>query len=1052
MTLIEKKYQELGGTNSFLGSLINSEINTPGGQGSYAVYEHGMIFYNPTYGAVAISEKITTKWNSNSVAEATTSDNIKIRTYLGFPIKDSFQLSINVEVCYFERGMIVVNSRNPSGFVVYGSIYIQYRNLDDVHGWLGLPISDEQNSSSGGRVSLFENADIYWASNLGAHEVHGAIKDRYNDLGGASGFLGFPISNELPISNGGSTIGKYNLFQGGSIYWSSATGAWEIHGSLRKSWLTIFDGPTGELGFPTSNETTSIGDNYRFNNFKNGVLAWQKLSGQVRKITKLDFVVNSFEGRGSDGWMGTAGGVDVYVELDITGSNGFSFQSRYPNDGDMGTDHNFDENSNLFCTIPIRDGNLSVLIGLSGYDSDTDKDDFLGGIGERYTIDTLWDTTTIGQDWHGDFKASFNLRADGFLTNPFDSANFRRDLFWNFKNKVIGDSIDTLTQEIFASTFSDVGQDEFWLRHPFNFAFYQVYSRVISPKKGVCFGMALEAIGALKGSSSSNEPISQYPIDAVRKNQIAIKHGYQLGAEVIDFALLKIVSGNTRNPVLAFNESRDAFNRGDYAVLSMSKSMGEGHAVVPYDWNTSDPNAWIMKVANPNTPFSENNSDGNIGDRIIVINPVTNSFTYQHGEKDQWTGNSSSGSRMYAIPYSKMSSMPRTPFWEVLAALAVGTIIVMADGGEITQITDGNGKTFYKDRNAVSIKTVSDSIKKINLPIATKKIIDSREIINPRYLYSKSINEDSKTRIPNMAEFIPISGKNISRQVSKVNVEAAKSFEGFEMPHKVVDSCENTIYYLKLDSNYDKMFVPQKDTKYFPDPVKNIGSLSASHYSTMIASKNFSENINPSNFRDHLPNHQKYNGGHFTSSMLQSLITRSLTIEISNKDNSEYSWGINSGMLAMHIVAPSIKDTVDVIAIDGIGLPGQAITFKLNEIATAKKIKMNVGGFNDSGRRRMFELTNIAIIPGQTVTLQISDGGKELIMHNSGPELNFDLNLRVSTDANPLIIKSGLKIDSNAVATIATDDWENIERPTSSSVIVNIFDKLGGTIIRHDIF
>src|SRR4051812_26379807 len=133
MTPIELKYQSLGGAAGFLGTIVTPETPTPGGQGSYADYQHGMIFYNPSYGAVAFTQAIETKWKSASVATAPagSSTTVTVREYLGFPIHDSTNISGGRgQVCYFERGMIVVNSHN-AGFVVYGSIYLQYRNLND---------------------------------------------------------------------------------------------------------------------------------------------------------------------------------------------------------------------------------------------------------------------------------------------------------------------------------------------------------------------------------------------------------------------------------------------------------------------------------------------------------------------------------------------------------------------------------------------------------------------------------------------------------------------------------------------------------------------------------------------------------------------------------------------------------------------------------------------------------------------------------------------------------------------------------------------------------
>ena len=53
------------------------------------------------------------------------------------------------------------------------------------------------------------------------------IETKYQQLGGAQGFLGQPLGTEQAAGNG-----QYRQYQGGTIYWSSATGAHEVHGGF----------------------------------------------------------------------------------------------------------------------------------------------------------------------------------------------------------------------------------------------------------------------------------------------------------------------------------------------------------------------------------------------------------------------------------------------------------------------------------------------------------------------------------------------------------------------------------------------------------------------------------------------------------------------------------------------------------------------------------------------------------------------------------------------------------------------------------------------------
>lgn len=71
---------------------------------------------------------------------------------------------------------------------------------------------------------------VYWPS---PHEVCGAIRDKYNALGGPGSFLSFPNSPEYTNPN---NTGKRTQFLNGPIYWSAATGAHPVVNSFLNRW------------------------------------------------------------------------------------------------------------------------------------------------------------------------------------------------------------------------------------------------------------------------------------------------------------------------------------------------------------------------------------------------------------------------------------------------------------------------------------------------------------------------------------------------------------------------------------------------------------------------------------------------------------------------------------------------------------------------------------------------------------------------------------------------------------------------------------------------
>lgn len=97
----------------------------------------------------------------------------------------------------------------------------KYYDLGGPNGFAGGSVSDERVTANGrGRYREYENATIFWSSQTGAHELHGAIRDEYMRLGGPDSRLGFPTSDEQAANNG-----RVAYFENGTIHWNANRGA-----------------------------------------------------------------------------------------------------------------------------------------------------------------------------------------------------------------------------------------------------------------------------------------------------------------------------------------------------------------------------------------------------------------------------------------------------------------------------------------------------------------------------------------------------------------------------------------------------------------------------------------------------------------------------------------------------------------------------------------------------------------------------------------------------------------------------------------------------------
>ena len=134
--------------------------------------------------------------------------------------------------------------------MIEGDIYRKWLSLGGLD--FGVPCTGERSTPDGvGRYSHFndDTSSIYWSPSTGAWAIMGDIRTKWASLGWERSPLGYPVTDELPTSDG---VGRFNHFAGAaSIYWSPQTGANMVDGDIRNRWESL--GWEGSyLGYPTS--------------------------------------------------------------------------------------------------------------------------------------------------------------------------------------------------------------------------------------------------------------------------------------------------------------------------------------------------------------------------------------------------------------------------------------------------------------------------------------------------------------------------------------------------------------------------------------------------------------------------------------------------------------------------------------------------------------------------------------------------------------------------------------------------------------------------------
>jgi uncharacterized protein with LGFP repeats len=196
------------------------------------------------------------------------------RGFLAAPLTDELSTPNRLgRFNVFQGGSIYWTPRTGA-WEVHGLIRAKWGSLGWENSLLGFPTANER-PLRGGAMSRFQGGSVYWSPASGAHEVHGDILGRYGELGAETGRLGYPVTDEVRTPD---RFGAYSAFQGGAVYWSPDTGAHQIEGAIRAKWDALGSENSG-LGFPVSDEHARPGG--RVSDFELGQITWTPQLGAV---------------------------------------------------------------------------------------------------------------------------------------------------------------------------------------------------------------------------------------------------------------------------------------------------------------------------------------------------------------------------------------------------------------------------------------------------------------------------------------------------------------------------------------------------------------------------------------------------------------------------------------------------------------------------------------------------------------------------------------------------------------------------------------------------
>ncbi|MBZ8176447.1 hypothetical protein GSS88_01355 [Corynebacterium sp. 3HC-13] len=189
----------------------------------------------------------------------------------------------------------------PSPYEVCGGILGEYARLNGALGWLLWPEEPMMLNPDGiGYRQKFRNGFIYWHPDTGAHAVSARTAALWSKHGWEAGWLGYPVTGEYPLEGTtpleGELGGWVQQFQGGWVYRSPLQQVASVNGKIYEYWQQ-HGGHRSELGFPIADEAATPDGVGRYSVFQFGSVYWHPKFGahEVKTLIYEVWAQNDYE-------------------------------------------------------------------------------------------------------------------------------------------------------------------------------------------------------------------------------------------------------------------------------------------------------------------------------------------------------------------------------------------------------------------------------------------------------------------------------------------------------------------------------------------------------------------------------------------------------------------------------------------------------------------------------------------------------------------------------------------------------------------------------------
>ena len=176
------------------------------------------------------------------------------------------------------RGGTAFWSPDTGAHALFGAILAKYNALGGPAGWLGFPVTGETPAPDGvGRFVHFQHGSVYWTPQTGAYAIPGDMFAAWGENGYEGGDLKYPVAEANQVGEG-----YVQKFQGGFLTRNPDGKHFIVHGAIAEKYGEIGTA-TSELGYPTGNEIAVKGG--FFQPFEHGNIYWSEATGAHTILT-----------------------------------------------------------------------------------------------------------------------------------------------------------------------------------------------------------------------------------------------------------------------------------------------------------------------------------------------------------------------------------------------------------------------------------------------------------------------------------------------------------------------------------------------------------------------------------------------------------------------------------------------------------------------------------------------------------------------------------------------------------------------------------------------